>query len=67
MVRYQIQRESSAVQVETQFRNWTTANNLYYPQTIERLENGSEVFTISLSALTFSSARSDSIFADPSN
>jgi hypothetical protein len=67
MVRYPIERGGNQVQVETDFQNWTSANNLYFPQSVTRMENGAQVFTITFSSVSFSSPVDDTIFAAPTN
>lgn len=64
---YETSRQGQKVQVQTRFSNWTSANKLYFPANITRIENGSVVFTLSLASISFSPAVADATFTSASN
>lgn len=61
--RYQLQRNGVTVNVQTVFSGWSVVNGQAVPGTIQRFENGQQVFSLTISSGQTGPALSDSIFS----
>jgi hypothetical protein len=64
-VRYQIQRDGVAVNVEIQITDWKQLNNQRVPSTIIRLENDKPVLTITIASAAIGPRLADGLFTNP--
>lgn len=61
-VRYKIERDGRQIEVEVLLSNWGRANNQQLPGSITRLENGAEIFRLTINAATHGPRVNDGIF-----
>lgn len=64
-VRYQIQRDGAAVNVEIQITDWKRLNKQRVPSVITRLEDSKAVLTITISSVVIGPRLEDGIFNNP--
>jgi hypothetical protein len=64
-VRYKIERDGRQIEVEVLLSNWWRANNQRFPGSITRLEDGEEIFRLTINAATHGPRINDGIFNPP--
>jgi hypothetical protein len=64
-VRYQIQRDGVAVEVEIQIADWKRLNNQQVPSAITRLEDGKPALIIAIASAVIGPRVADGIFNNP--
>jgi len=62
-VRYEINRNGSAVKVEERLGDWTREQGQQVARRVERLENGESVFVLTVSTAGLSARVADGVFA----
>jgi len=64
-VRYQIQRDGAAVNVEIQIADWKRLNNQQIPSAITRLEDDKPVLTVTIASASIGPRAADGMFNNP--